>query len=168
MNNIPTTSTNDVIDISLEVIRKKRFRIDGDDTRILELNTSDLNILARLKEVYPKLIELAESSFKQLPDVDNESADYDFMTDEATAQVIDALKRADKEMRDLVDYIFDSNVSEICAPSGSMYDPINGKFRFEHIIETLAPLYEADTSAELTKISKRVKKHTDKYTGKKK
>ena len=113
MNNIPTTSTNDVIDISLEVIRKKRFRIDGDDTRILELNTSDLNILARLKEVYPKLIELAESSFKQLPDVDNESADYDFMTDEATAQVIDALKRADKEMRDLVDYIFDSNVSEI-------------------------------------------------------
>jgi hypothetical protein len=70
-------------------------------------------------------------------------------------------------MRDLMDYIFDSNVSEICAPSGSMYDPINGQFRFEHIINILAGLYETDIESELTSIAKRVQKHTNKYSKRK-
>ena len=154
-----------VVDLSLDSVRKKRFRIDGDDNRILELNTSDLNILARLKEAYPKLIELADNAFKSLPDMENtEEQDYNFMTDEATSKTIEILKEADKNMRDLVDYIFESNVSEICAPSGSMYDPINGKFRFEHIIEVLAGLYETDVAKEMGRMSTRVKKHTDKYT----
>ena len=155
----------DVTDISLSVVRKKRFRIDGDDSRIIELNTSDLNILARLKEAYPKLVALAEEAFKNLPEVDGTAEDYNFATDEATATLVTTLTEADKKMRELIDYIFDSNVSELCAPSGSMYDPINGAFRFEHIISTLSALYEADISSEMGTIARRVKKHTDKYTG---
>ena len=158
-----STPQTNVIDINLSVIRKKRFRIDNDDSRIIELNTSDLNILARLKETYPKLVALADNAFKNLPEVDVVDENYDFITDENTGKVIDALEDADKQMRELVDYIFDSNVSEICAPGGSMYDPINGKFRFEHIIETLAALYETEVSSEMNKISTRVSKHTDKY-----
>lgn len=159
------TTQQDVTDISLSIVRKKRFRIDGDDSRILELNTSDLNILARLKETYPKLVALAEDAFKNLPEVNSTSEDYDFATDEATTTLVTALADADKKMRELIDYIFDSNVSELCAPSGSMYDPINGAFRFEHIINTLSALYEADISSEMSKVARRVKKHTDKYTG---
>lgn len=159
------TTQQDVTDISLSIVRKKRFRIDGDDRRILELNTSDLNILARLKETYPKLVTLAEDAFKNLPEVNSTSEDYDFATDEATTTLVTALAEADKKMRELIDYIFDSNVSELCAPSGSMYDPINGAFRFEHIINTLSALYEADISSEMGKVARRVKKHTDKYTG---
>lgn len=159
------TRNNDIIDLNLDGIRKKRFRIDGDDNRILELNTSDLNLLVRLKETYPKLVNLANSAFKDLPDVASNSEDYNFMTDEATAATIDALKSADIQMRELMDYIFDSNVSEMCVPSGSMYDPINGEFRFEHIIGCLANLYETDVSKEMGRIAQRVRKHTDKYTG---
>lgn len=159
------TVPDGIQDINLSVIRKKRFRIDGDDSRILELNTSDLNILARLREAYPKLVTLANDAFAQIPEVDVQPESYDFMTDEGTTKVIEALKDADEKMRELMDYIFDSNISELCAPSGSMYDPLNGKFRFEHILDTLANLYEADVSAELNRISSRVKKHTSKYTG---
>ena len=159
-----TNLQNGIADISLESTRKKRFRIDGDDNRILELNTSDLNILARLKEAYPKLIELADNAFKNMPEVVSDSEDYDFMTDKATSEVIDKLEKADQDMRELVDYIFNSNVSELCAPDGSMYDPINGKFRFEHIVDVLASLYETDVSGEMSKVATRVKKHTDKYT----
>ena len=158
-----TKSQNDIVDLSLDIIRKKRFRIDGDNNRILELNTSDLNILTRLKEAYPKLVNLADKAFRELPNVDDKAEDYDFMTDEATTTVIETLKKADTEMRELIDYIFDSNVSEVCAPSGSMYDPINGAFRFEHIIGILSPLYESEVSSEMGKIATRVKKHTDKY-----
>lgn len=157
----------DVIDINLNVIRKKRYRIDGDNNRILELNTSDLNILARLKETYPKLVELANTAFADLPEVDSDAENYDFATDEATASVISTLKDADAKMRELVDYIFDAPVSDVCVPSGSMYDPINGGFRFEHIIDTLAALYESEISTEMGTIANRVKKHTDKYVKRK-
>lgn len=158
---------NDIQDINLSAIRKKRFRIDGDDNRIIELNTSDLTILARLKDAYPKLIGIADKAFKDLPQIDVDEDD-DFLNSKETAELIDSLKEADCEMRDLIDYIFDSKVSEVCAPSGSMYDPINGQFRFEHIIETLAKLYETDVEKEMGAITDRVKKHTGKYTKKRK
>lgn len=157
------TNQSNVADISLESIRKKRFRIDGDDNRILELNTSDLNILSRLKETYPKLINIADTAFANLPEVTSDSEDYDFINDEATNTLVTALKDADNNMRELIDYIFQSNVSELCAPDGSMYDPIGGQFRFEAIISTLAALYENDISSEMSKISNRVQKHTNKY-----
>lgn len=158
-----TTNTQNIVDLSLDSIRKKRFRIDGDDNRILELNTSDLNMLARLKEAYPKLVELSDRTFSDLPETNSNDENYNFMTDDSTDVVIKTLTESDKEMRKLIDYIFDSNVSELCAPSGSMFDPIDGTLRFEHIINALSPLYEADVESEMKKLSSRVKKHTAKY-----
>ena len=38
-------------------------------------------------------------------------------------------------MRELIDFIFQANVSSVCADDGTMADPLNGQFRFEHIIE---------------------------------
>lgn len=143
-----------VVDIDLSVTRKKRFRIDGDDSRILELNTSDMNILLRLDEVESRLQSLADSVTFDAEDTENAEAN------------VKKLLNTDKEMRDLMDYLFDSKVSEICAPSGTMYDPFNGKYRFEHIIETLFALYEDNIDAEYKKMNRNVQKHTAKYTGK--
>ena len=97
-------SQSNIIDLDLGAIRKKRFRVDGDDNRILELNTSDLNILARLKEAYPKLVDLADNAFKNLPEIEA-GEDYDFWHNEATTEVIETLKKADMDMRELMDYI---------------------------------------------------------------
>ena len=156
-------TTNNITDINLSGIQKKRFRVNGDDNSILELNTSDLNLLVRLREAYPKLIALADNAFKQWPEgqIDEES---DFMTDPVITETIKILQNVDSEMRELIDYIFDANVSEVCAPNGTMYDPIGGKLRYEYIIECLTGLYETNISSEMNKISKRVKKHTDKYS----
>ena len=151
---------NDVIDISLAPIRKKRFRIDGDDSRILELNTSDLNILARLQSAYPKLDTLSKKAAKKLTEDVSEEDDI------VNSKFPEALAEIDKDMRELVDYIFDSNVSEICAPNGTMYDPYNGQLKYEHIIDTLAKLYENNIDNEVRLIKQRVKKHTKKYTKK--
>ena len=51
-----------VVDIELGSLRKQRFRINGDNNRILELNTSDMGIITRLSELYPKLQELADKA----------------------------------------------------------------------------------------------------------
>lgn len=148
-------ASNNVIDIDLSVTRKKRFRIDGDDNRIIELNTSDMTILNRLDESERRLKELADSTNVDLTGDDKSDKD-----------IVSRLLKTDREMRDIIDYLFDSPVADICAPDGSMYDPFNGKYRFEHIMETLFTLYEQNISDEIKKMRRNVQKHTDKYVKK--
>ena len=124
---------NNIVDIDLSITRKKRFRIDGDDNRIIELNTSDMTILNRLDEADKQLRELADKATFGM----SETGDAD-----DNADVVKDLLATDKQMRDIIDYLFDAPVSDICAPDGSMYDPFNGRYRFEHIMETLFALYE--------------------------
>lgn len=152
--NIPA---EEPIDIDLSVTRKKVFRINGDNNRLIELNTSDMGIFARLDDEYPKLVELALQA-------QNVPSDED---EEAVMQSLSKLREIDKKLRDGIDYIFDSNVCEVCAPDGTLYDPFDGKFRFEHIIEVLAGLYESNLVNEYKKMAQRVSRHTGKYTKKK-
>lgn len=145
---------NNIVDIDLSITRKKRFRIDGDDNRIIELNTSDMTILNRLDEADKQLRELADKATFGL----SETGDDD------NADAVKELLATDKQMRAIIDYLFDAPVSDVCAPDGSMYDPFNGKYRFEHIMEILFALYEKNISEEIKKMRKNVQKHTDKYT----
>ena len=156
--NLTSKVDEDIIDLDLSVIRKKRFRINNDDSKILELNTSDMTVVTRLDEVYGKLEELVENAKK----VAEETGD----TDSELTKMSNQLKAIDKDMRDLVDYIFNAPVSKICADDGSMYDPFNGTYRFEHIIDTLTKLYEQNLNSEYKKMRARVTKHTAKYTKK--
>lgn len=156
------THTDDIIDVKLTPVRKKRFRFDGDNNRILELDTSDFSIINRLNTLYPKLTKLAQKAADGLGDVD----DTDESVDEIIARTSDKLTEVDTEMRKLMNELFDAPVSEVCAPSGTMYDLFNGQFRYEHIIETLVNLYETNITAEVEEVRKRVQKHTAKYTKK--
>lgn len=153
---------DDIIDITLPVKPKKSFRIDGDNNRILELDTSDINVITRMETALPKLNKLASEASKELTeDVTDEDSDVSLM--KGTSET---LKKIDADMRDLIDEIFDSNVSEMCAPVANLYSPYNGKFLFEHIIETIGNLYTENISKEFEKISDRVNKHTKKYVRK--
>lgn len=138
-------------DIDLSATKKKRFRINGDNDKILELNTSDMGIVARLEEAYPKL----EDKMKEISQMDDSTRGYS-----------SKLRAADEEMSDMIDYIFAANVSELCKDGGTMYDPYNGTYRFEHIISTFIQQYENNLQAEYKKIQERLRKHTGKYTGK--
>lgn len=161
---IPTNTVNDIIDLDLQVIKKKRFRFNKDDSRILELNTSDMNIITRISEVYPKLNALQDKASKLMEGLNpNETDDPNALMQDVTTMA-NRLKEVDTEMRKLLDYMFDSNVSEITAPDGSMYDPFNGSFRFEYIITLLMKQYEDNLQSEFGKMEKQLKKHTDKYT----
>ena len=162
VNNTPIT--DDVIDVSFDTIRKKKFRIDGDNNRILELNTSDLSVLGRIEDSYPKLIKLGNKA--SMLQITGESDERTLDEELELSNVTKVLKDIDIEMREILDYIFESNVSEICAPYGSLFDPINGEFRYEHIIDKLTSLYETNLNKEYELMKNRIKKHTDKYIGK--
>ena len=159
----PTFNTvnNDVIDLDLSVTKKKKFRFDKDDNRTIEVNTSDMNIMQRMSVAYPKLQELQDKASKLTEGLkidDEDSAIKDMST------MAERLSAVDTEMRELLDYMFDAPVSAAAAPDGSMYDPFNGSFRFEHIIAIMMTQYEKNLQSEFGKMEKQMKAHTDKYT----
>ena len=151
---------NEIVDIELQN-PKKRFRINGDNTKIIELNPSDMNIVSRLKEAYSKLNSMANRAGSLLNAKEGDS------TEEELENVSSALKTLDKEMRELVDYVFDSPVSDAVASNMNMYSLYNGQFWFEHCIEVLSNLYTNNLKEEFKKMNERMRKHTDKYVGKK-
>lgn len=152
-----TNPEENIIDIDIEGVKKQKFRINNGG--IIELDTADVNIITRLREVYPKLNKLANEATSKV-DIDDDTP-----VEEQLDKMSAALSEIDTKMREYVDYIFDANVSEVCAPSGSMYAPHGGKFVYEHITETLGQLYANKLDTEAKLISKRLKEHTDKYTG---
>ena len=54
-NEVATTANDNIVDIDLSVTERKRFRIDGDNNRILYLNTSDMGMVTRLEEAENQL-----------------------------------------------------------------------------------------------------------------
>lgn len=143
------TRQDDIIDINLDGVNRQRFRINGDPNSVIELNLSDLGIAERL-----------ETGVKQLEEQMSKIAQLDADDTELSSK----LKEADTAMRECIDYIFDYPVSAVCAKYGTMYDPKDGKFRYEHIIEGLTKLYNNNLNEEYKKFQNRIKKHTAKYT----
>lgn len=154
-----TKKVDNIIDINLNVTQKQQIRLDGDDNRIIELDTGDLTILNRLREVYPRLSELGIKGF-EINDVDEDTPI------EAVDNMLSALKEIDGEMRSIINYIFDANIADVCLPTGAMYNMRSGEFVFERILDALFGLYSENIQAEFGKMSDRMKQHTNKYTGK--
>lgn len=151
---------DDIIDIDLSATARRKFRINGDNRKLVELNPSDLSIITRIDTAEKKLKTCVES-LQELADAPSE-------TDEDIKALGNKFSKVDDEMRKLVDYIFQSNVSEVCVPKGqgSMYDPFNGKYRYEYIIEALLNFYQGNIQNEYKKMHTTVAKKTSKYTKK--
>lgn len=161
-----TENKNDeeIIDIDLSPTKKKKFRIDGDNSRIIELNISDVGILSRLSDSYPELEELSNKAIQIGSDESTESDTTKEIDFEASGELV---KEIDEKMRQIMDKIFDSSISDVCAPYGTMFDPFNGKLRYEYILDALIGFYEKNISKEARKLKNNVEKHTKKYVGKK-
>lgn len=159
----PAQSADDIQDIDLSAIRKKRFRINGDSNKILELNTSDLNISSRLSAAYERLTKYMDEVGTVLSNISDESDDLE----ESQERIVEEkLHEIDLKMREEIDFIFDAPVSDVCADNGSMYDPFEGQFRFEHIIDALSKLYETNLNREFSMMKRKVAAKTSKYTKK--
>lgn len=154
-------AVQDVIDLDLSKTAKRKIRINGDNNRIIELNTSDLGIISRLNKLYPKLQKLAEK-YANSVDTDTEKT-----AAELVDQAAEFVGNVDKDIRKIVDDIFDSKVSDVCAPDGTMLDPYFGVYRFEYIIDQLSNLYSDNINNEIKAMNRRMSKHTAKYTKKK-
>ena len=149
-------TTNKTFDFDLSLSQKKRIRIDGDDNRIIELNTSDMSIVERINQLADKMNELSTKYI---------DAKFDENLDEKqeTEEIIIRIRELDSKMREIVDDLFQSKVSNVCVPDGTMFDMFNGMFMYEILIERLLTLYADNIESETKKTLSRMRKHTDKY-----
>ena len=152
-----TKKKTNVTDIQLNISKKEQFRINGDDSKIIELDISDLGVLNRLRESYPRLQDLGMKGFE---------ADSDEDLDTKTlGEFMGALDNINTEMCDILNYIFDSDIAKTCSFGKPLYNMVAGKFIFEIIMDTLFGLYSDNIKAEFGEMSARMKSHTSKYTG---
>lgn len=135
--------SDDIIDINIKSIMRQRFRINGDNSKIVELDVRDMNIATRLEKAYNRLTELVT----EISDNISENEDDD--------KAVETVDRLDKEMRAQVDYIFDYPVSDTILPTGSMWSLYNGVFQFEYIIGDLTKLYKNNIESEYHKLQSR-------------
>ena len=146
---------NPTIQLDLSGTRKKPINVMTTNGEIKQLNIDlgDFNILTRLKQMYGKFEEIAtKASERFAEDLDNMD------------NIIDGLDDLDTEMKACIDFVFDTNVSEICVGNGSIVSMYNGKFFFETIMEGLANLCGENVAFEYKKMEQRIKKRTQQYT----
>jgi len=158
-----TKKDNTTLNLDLTETARTKIWVNGDCNKILELNLTDIGIMSRARDAEVKLDELQAEANKlasaEVPD--------SFETEEDNKkfdEIVDVFQDIDKKMRDLVNGIFDFNVCDVCCDGGSMYDPINGKYRYEYIIDKLMALYGQSWQRESKRTQDRLKTHTAKYT----
>lgn len=145
-----------MLNINLEHGKRKRFTIDGDENRILELNTSDMGIFARFDE-FEKESEKAVTDFAEF-----QASQEDFDLSELGRRFTEL----DKFLRDKLDYLFDTNFSAVVAPFGTMVDPIDGEFRFTYLIDVMGDVINGELTKEVKARNAKIREHTKKYVNK--
>lgn len=138
----------DVVDVEITPVKvKQRFRIDRDNNKIIELDVTDISVVTRLESKIPELSGLAD--------------ELDAATEDNLSEFVAAMET---KVRGIIDYIFDSNVADVICGNASIMAIIDGKFRFEYILETLLGLYGNNISKEADKVKAAHNKYVDKYS----
>lgn len=160
---IEEVKDKNVINLDLSETARTKIWVNGDNTRILELNLTDMGIVARAKDAKDKLDELQEEAnslaSSDVPD-SIETEEDEKKVDEA----IEKFRAINQKMKDLVDGIFDYPVCDVCCDGGSMYDPINGQYRYDYIIDKLMKLYGDQWEKEKKLRKQQMVHYTAKYT----
>lgn len=135
--------------------KRKQFTVDGDETRVIEIDTGDTGILGRWSSV-KKWFESVQERLEAMPKIEENS-------EESADQFSAEFNEMSNEVRQQLNILFDSDVCTPIVGNGSMLRTVNGEPLFMLTLETLLPLYEEDIKVEMQKSQKKIDKHTAKY-----
>lgn len=150
-----------IIDINFDS-PKQQIRLNGDDTKIIELNLTDSGIIVRFNDAISEITAL----MNKRNGLRSEITEVDTNTEENLekfSKVVAEFAETETEMRGIINKLFDYDVCTPMVGKASVFSVKNGEFLYETIIEKLVGLYESTITAETEKIKARMKKHTQKY-----
>ena len=120
----------------------KTFDINGDPNRTITINPADFGILERLEAAYARI----EAAYGKLKGTE--------VTEEVLFAFSSALNRE-------VDYIFNSEVSDIVFGGASPISTVGGVPLFQRFFEAVLPLIEEAVQSEAALSEERIAKYTE-------
>lgn len=125
----------------------KEYAVNGDENNVIRVNVSDLNMLKRYEDAQVKINALTDK-FK---DIDKPTPEQ--------------LVEADKEVRELLNYVFGGDVCTPAFGNTNCLSPVsNGMFLFEAFMDAFIPLIETDMKATANASKIHIEDKTAKYT----
>lgn len=113
----------------------KRLAINGDENRVIVVNPTDVGIVSRYREKLPDIEAISENSAEN-PEI------------------------IDKKIREFIDYIIGSQVSEIVFGKTNCLSMSGGQTIFENFLTAYMEYMKPEIKAEYELSKKRVEKYT--------
>ncbi len=116
----------------------KRLAINGDENRVIVVNPTDVGIVARYREKLPEIEKLSAETgnSEEIPDI------------------------LDRKVREFVDYIIGSPVSEIVFGKTNCISMAGGQTIFENFLTAYMEYMKPEIKAEYERSRKRIEKYT--------
>ena len=125
----------------------KKYAINDDENCVISVSTTDYAILDRNKKAI-KNIENLTAEYKEKKINNDDEANELFVS-------------ADKEIRNQINYIFNSDVCTMAFGNTNCFSPCDdGSVLFENFINAIVPVVKADIMAAQEKQNKRIEKYT--------
>lgn len=135
----------------------KEFMINNDPDRVIRFNPADFSILERFQEASERITSAQEDTAEGI------EVKADGTVDSELDEAVEMIAGINKLIKDQVDYIFDSKVSDIAFGNQSPLSMVKGAPLFERFIEAAQKHIEKEIMAEQKASQKRIEKYTKVY-----
>lgn len=140
----------------------KSFMVQNDPNRVIRFSPADYGLIERIDTAGKRM----QDAVKKIGvDIELRSNGEPLEDIEAVAEVI---REVNKVIFEQVDYIFNSQVSEIVFGNQSPVSTVKGKFLFENFMNAVTPYLVQELETEQKASNARIKKYTSQVKKKKK
>lgn len=132
----------------------KEFSINGDESRVIRFNPADFGILERIKDAYDAIAKATDTQeeIELLPDGTPK---------DQLSMASDVVKTINKAIKEQIDHIFNSNVSEVVFGKQSPLGMVKGIPLYERFLDSIIPVIKKEVEKEMKESQKRISKYTD-------
>lgn len=130
----------------------KRITINNDASRVIEFNPNDIGMIERINTAYEKIKTLKD----EIPEIELTTAGEPIDDMKSSAELVSSIG---KQINEQIDYIFNSNVSEVAFGKQSPLSLVGGVPLYERFLDAIMPYIEKEVKKENEASRKRINKY---------
>jgi hypothetical protein len=131
----------------------KEFMINKDANRVVRFNPTDFGIIERIKTAYNEIDKVTQLD-----------KDIELKTDgtpiDELGKSAEIIGSTNKKIKEMIDYIFNSEVSDSVFGKQSPLSIVNGRPLWQGFLECLNPVIKAEVKKAQQESQKRISKYT--------
>lgn len=139
----------------------KKYAINGDKSRVIKINPSDVNLLSRCEKAMAVIEKERERLLQNITlQPDGTIAEED----QSRPEALDALNSLEQIARNAFNEMFNGDVYDTIFAGQSPFSIVgDGKYLLESFVESFIPIIEKDLKASMAASEKRMGKYTAGY-----